>query len=155
MNVDQSLTSLQAGKIACEASGWSLTYLQLQRILYIAHMIYLGQNNQPLVRASFQACDYGPMLPLLYQRTKIYGAKPIHNIFNDIDIKFIEEESSRRKEILKAVEKLQSVSPAALISYTHFSGGGWDKNYQIGKFIPIPQTDTINDYHQRFKERNK
>jgi uncharacterized phage-associated protein len=48
-------------------SDWKLSNLQMQKILYLAHMVYMDKNSgEPLVDEDFQAWDYGPVLPSLY-----------------------------------------------------------------------------------------
>jgi uncharacterized phage-associated protein len=44
-----------AAKRLCEKTGWTLSNLELQKILYIAHMFHLGETGQPLVPGHFEA----------------------------------------------------------------------------------------------------
>ena len=57
-------------------SNWTLTNLELQRMLYISNMLYLGKYNKPLVKGSFQARIYGPVHVQLYERVRQYGLSP-------------------------------------------------------------------------------
>ena len=50
---------LQAAKYMADRSGWNLSNLELQKILYIAHMFHLGRHSTALVRGEFQAWDLG------------------------------------------------------------------------------------------------
>ena len=70
-----------AAEFICERSGWAITQLSLQKILYIAHMVHMGRGHGPLVPGHFEAWDYGPVHPVLYQKVKGFGAKPIPNVF--------------------------------------------------------------------------
>ena len=72
-----AVTALQAVKHTCEASGWRVTNLQLQKILYIAHMVYAGKNNGKRLIADddFEAWDYGPVLSGLYHRISVFGTR--------------------------------------------------------------------------------
>lgn len=58
--------------------------LTLQKIMYMAHMYNLGINNDPIVTGHFQAWDYGPVHPEVYHYVKVFGSKPIGDIFRSI-----------------------------------------------------------------------
>ncbi len=57
---------LQAAKYLAKRSKWEYSNLELHKILYIAHMIYLGDERYPLLEAKFEAWNYGPVIPYLY-----------------------------------------------------------------------------------------
>ena len=40
-----AINVLQAAKYLAEESGWKLTRLELQKIIYLAHIVYLGKNK--------------------------------------------------------------------------------------------------------------
>lgn len=78
-----SISVLSAAKYIGELSGWSKTNLELQKIIYLAHMIHLGEHglDSPLVKGYFQAWDFGTVHRELYQKAKNFGAEPVINIF--------------------------------------------------------------------------
>ena len=51
---------LQAAKCLGRMSSWRFSNLELQKIIYISHMLYLGQEEKPLVEGYFQVWNYGP-----------------------------------------------------------------------------------------------
>ena len=55
--------------------GWCVSNLKMQKILYLAHLDYMGKNNERLVESSFEAWDYGPVQPELYHKLKRFGAR--------------------------------------------------------------------------------
>ena len=61
----------------CEARSWQISNLTLQKMLYIAQVIYLGTFDSRLFKAEFEAWDYGPVIPEVYHRFKIFGDKYI------------------------------------------------------------------------------
>ena len=77
-----SISVSAAAKRLCERSGWSLTNLKLQKLLYISHMFHLGKTGEPLVNGHFEAWDYGPVSPFLYHKVKVFGSSPVENIFH-------------------------------------------------------------------------
>src|SRR5579859_1618934 len=72
------LTAIQAARKVCEHGSWKITNLSLQKILYIAQMLFMGENNgSRLIDTDFEAWDYGPVSPEVYRRVRIFGANPI------------------------------------------------------------------------------
>ena len=59
-----AVSALSAGKRLGKHSGWTLSNLAMQKLLYIAHMYHLGMYDAtPLVTGHFEAWDYGPVHP--------------------------------------------------------------------------------------------
>ena len=135
-----------AVKRMCERSRWSISNLELQKILYLAHMFHLGLHDTPLIAGHFEAWDYGPVQPDAYHLVKIFGASPIRNIFRSVG----EIESCSEKYMLDAaVDQLAEVEPARLVAITHREKGAWAKNYRPGcKNIEIPDEDIKREYHE-------
>lgn len=149
------VTAMQAAKRACEASGWNLTNLQLQKILYIAQMVYAGKNEgKKLISGDdFEAWDYGPVIPSIYHRVSSFGSSPIKNIFHgvaDIDDPKID------KFICAAAKELSSIQPFKLVEYVHDKHSAWHKHYRPGtRGITIPHTSVIEENKSRTKARRK
>lgn len=57
--------------------GDLLTNLKLQKLLYYAQAWYLALHNKPLFSAKMEAWIHGPVSPVMYQRFKHYGHRPI------------------------------------------------------------------------------
>lgn len=139
-------TSLfSAAQYVCEKSGWTVTQLSLQKILYLAHMVHLGRGHGPLVPGHFEAWDYGPVHPALYQKVKAFGAKPIPNVFwSDPPV------GSSREVLDEACEHLLNKSPGELVQNTHWPFGAWARHYSpAGRSIVIPEADIVAEYKAR------
>jgi uncharacterized phage-associated protein len=130
-----------------------LSNLELQKLLYLAHMFYLGRTGgEPLVPGYFEAWDYGPVHPDLYQRAKIFGSDPVENIFHANA-----EPTGPELAILdEAYDSLGRSGPGRLVNATHRRGGAWDRNYHPGiRHCVIPNQDILSEYqglndaHQR------
>lgn len=139
---------LSAAKRLAECSGWSLSNLELQKLLYLAHMFHLGRTNgQPLVSGHFEAWDYGPVHPKLYHRVKVFGSDPVGNVFHgepDID------DASAVELLDDAVAKLSHLSPGRLVAITHRPNGAWEQNYRPGaRGIIIPNQDILDEFRDR------
>ena len=133
-------------------SGWSISNLKLQKILYMADMNFSGQGKGRLINDDFEAWDYGPVLPSLYRDCKAFGASPVPNIFwgaRDLN-------GTPEAAILDlAWERLKSKSPGELVQATHWPDGAWAKRYVPGvKSIKITTQDMINEYNTRIARKS-
>lgn len=142
-----TVKAVDAANYLCEKSGWKLSNLQLQKILYIADMNFVGQTQSRLIDEDFEAWDYGPVIPSLYHKCKAFGAKSIPQIFWDAsDI----SNTPEAKIIDLAWEKLKSVTPGQLVETTHSQFGAWAEKYVAGaKQIKILTQDMIDEYTRR------
>lgn len=146
---------LVAAKRLAERSGWSLSNLELQKILYLAHMFHLGRTGEPLVAGNFQAWEYGPVHPELYHHAKIFGSSPVENVFHSVPTL---PEGPEAAIIDEALRGLQSARPGQLVAATHRKDGAWDKNYVPGaRGIVIPNHHILEEYNEmeRRKERSR
>ena len=57
--------------------GNPITQMKLQKVVYFAHGLYLGSQRKPLIKESFQAWKFGPVVPDIYHTYKLYGSAPI------------------------------------------------------------------------------
>lgn len=143
------VSPLSAAKYVCQLKSWQVTNLEINKILYIATLIFMGKNNSatPLVYENFQAWDYGPVLPSVYHKLKAYGNAPVQDVFlSQPDIGDCQESAS----ISEAVNLLTNMSPGQMVAITHWENGAWAKNYQAGcKGIVIPNQEVLAEYHAR------
>lgn len=137
-----------AARRICQIGDWQVTNLQLQKILYLSHMYHMGlHHGRRLVDASFEAWDYGPVLPALYKRVAMFGSRPIQDIFRlEPDV----EEGPELDSIGRAAPALVSRPAAELVSMTHISEGAWARHYRPGiRGLIIPDADIFNEYRTR------
>ena len=140
-----------AARYLCELSGWKLTNLQLQKLLYMADMNYVGQGRGRLIDEDFEAWDYGPVLPSLYHRCKAFGSKRVPDVFwlaRDIG------NSSEADMLRLAWENLKGQDAGRLVENTHWAGGAWARRYVAGsKGIRIHTEDMIDEYRNRLASK--
>jgi len=138
-----------AAKRLCERAEWSISNLKLQKLLYIAHMFYLGETGgQPLLHEHFQAWEYGPVQPDLYRFARIFGSSPIENIFHLIGD--LPEESPEAAMIDSTVSQIGTATSGRLVAITHWDKGAWARNYRPGaRGIIIPNEDILREYQDR------
>lgn len=129
---------------------WNVSNLELQKILYITHMFYLGQNEKPLlIGEMFQAWDYGPVLPTLYHTLKDNKSEKINKKFGKKPTNQPEQlESDCISELTKT---LKNFSSGKLVSITHRVGSAWDKYYVPNKNNIIPTEAISKEYIDFYK----
>lgn len=151
-----SISVLAAAKHIGGLSDWSKTNLELQKIIYLAHMIYLGENDlkSPLVQGNFQAWNLGPVHPILYHKAKIFGDNPVQNIFRSVvDLQSDQPEAQTLELTFSA---LSNFSSSDLVAITHWEKGAWAKNYEPEvRGITIPNSDIIAEYEKRRQNRER
>lgn len=144
-----------AARHLCERSGWSLSNLPLQKLLYLAQVEYASPNAEPLLDAGFQAWDYGPVAPALYGRLRMFGADEIdHDVFYDA---LRLRDGTRSKNALDiTLDTFGGVSPGKLIELTHWDRGAWARRYEPGvRRIPISQRDIEREAENRIRYRDE
>jgi uncharacterized phage-associated protein len=133
----------------CEKSGWSISNLQLQKLMYLSQMIYLGRTNGGrLFDGDFQAWDYGPVEPSLYHKAKIFGSGHVGDVFTQA--RFFEEDDPRREVMDDVCDRFLKFSGGDLVEITHWDEGAWARNYVPGaRNTPIPDEDILDEYRRR------
>lgn len=137
-----------AAEYICKKSDWNITQLALQKILYLAHMVHLGRYKQPLVSGKFEAWDYGPVHPSLYQKVKAFGSKPIPQVFWSK-----EPVEGTFKEVLDdACDNLLHLTPGQLVQNTHWQKGAWATHYvPSARNVVIQESSIIDEYKARME----
>ena len=146
-----AISVLSAAKYIGQLSSWSKTNLELQKIIYIAHMFHLGKHGSPLVYGNFEAWNLGPVHPELYRKTKIFGNKPVLDIFT---VERLHNETIEAITLRNTFDEISGFSGSRLVAITHWEGGAWAKNYEPGYGIEISNEEIIEEYEKR-KERAK
>lgn len=138
-------------KYICAKSGWTVSNLQLQKLLYLAQMVHMGRNGgRRLFDGTFQAWDYGPVEPNVYHKLKRYGSSPVGDAF--FDALSFEETDPRRKVMDDVCGRFLKFSPGELVDITHWPSGAWAKVYvPKAKSIVIPDAAIAEEYNERNK----
>lgn len=140
-----TINAFEAAKKICHLSDWTITNLKLQKILYLAHMVHLGRTGKPLISESFEAWDYGPVLPPLYHHLKIFGSSAVKDRFYYIDVLQSADEGKLLEETWEA---LGNKDGWELVSIAHRPKGAWAKNYSPGANKIISNADILEEYKQ-------
>ena len=149
-----TISALQAAKKMGERSGWSLSNLEMQKLLYLSNMIYLGTHDKPLVSGHFEAWDLGPVHPVLYHKAKVFGARPVLNIFRSVPGP--QDETEECATLDSTMDEMSSLSGPQLVSITPWDHGAWARNYVPGgRGIIIPDSHIKDEYRHRVEDLEK
>jgi uncharacterized phage-associated protein len=146
-----------AGRYRIEISN-----LKLQKILYFLHAHYLVKFNKPLIRTSFEAWQYGPVIPHLYQALKAYGSGPITEQLTKVDPATGETKIAAPVidvDVLLEIEPiaidLMKQSAFQLVSVSHAENGPWDvvvkRSANGGSFAMRISDELIIEHHRNLK----
>lgn len=150
-----SFAAANAFLALAKKSGRTLTNMQLQKLVYIAHGFTLATQNRPLVDENTEGWQYGPVIPSLYTSLRKYGngkvtrdlpaPEPPQELENDTDV----------MEIIKAVwEGYGNMSGAELSRITHEPHIPWNRTWATNKFGPI-RDDLIKKEEEKRQQREK
>ncbi|MEO1330222.1 MAG: type II toxin-antitoxin system antitoxin SocA domain-containing protein [Pseudomonadota bacterium] len=140
----------------------SVTQMQIQKLVYIAHGWSLALTGEPLVSDPVKAWDYGPVFPYLYDHTKFNGREPMKRLIHPSDdnpfIFFGEEEDTpyqcelneNQSRIIELVwSRYGKLGAYKLSDLTHKVGTPWHQVfYKLGKGGSI-SNEIIADHYKR------
>jgi len=140
-----TVSTREAAKALGHFSDWSFSNLQMQKILYLAHMFYMGRHQgEPLVDEHFEAWDYGPVLPSLYHDVKFFGSAPVKDVFFSTQL----IQGREANIIQEAARAFENTRAGQLVAATHKEGGAWATHYMPGvRGIIIPNGDILREYN--------
>ena len=100
-----------------------ITNLKLQKLVYIAYAFMLKEVNRKLFYEDICAFEYGPVIPDLYNKLKVYGSNQISSqIFVDSNEQ-LPELNRIMVDIVYAVFK--ELSANELVYLTHMNNSAW------------------------------
>lgn len=112
------------------------TPLQVIKLTYLCHGWMLGLYERPISKQSVQAWRYGPVIPDVYHRVKIYGRDPIEQPLGFRTPEFDNYETDLIDQVLEVYKGFSGIT---LSSITHEPGTPWDEIYHThGQNAVIP-----------------
>lgn len=147
-----TISTLSAAKTIGSLNNWGRTNLELQKILYIAHMVHLGRNDGvPLINTHFEAWDYGPVVPYLYHEIKFFGSEPVKDIFFS---SHVVQDGTEAEAIEETCEMVSDLTSGRLVAITHWEKGAWAEVYQSGvRNSIIPDDLILREYRARTRAK--
>lgn len=133
-------------KIA-EEEGKTLTNMQLQKLVYLAHGYSLAAMGKPLFYNSIHAWQWGPVIPKLYKPLRKYGAGTVTELIPTDDEPI--DPDSEEYELLRVIWKAYgSFSGPVLSSITHRPGSPWSQTWESKPYGFI-SNELIADYYSK------
>jgi uncharacterized phage-associated protein len=112
--------------------GKDISNLVLQKLVYFAHGQYLNQTGEPLVAGEFEAWQYGPVHPHVYNAFKDQGALPIQTRAQSANPVTGEKrpispltDSTARDIVTDVYRSLKRRSPTSLVAVSHAKNAPW------------------------------
>ena len=106
--------------------------LSLNKILFFAHAHWLANFRRRLCALSFEAWQYGPVVPLIYHQFKHHGNNVIASRATKIDFETGEDVKVEYADLELDFDFLQSIvseygsySSGKLVQLSHIDGGAW------------------------------
>jgi uncharacterized phage-associated protein len=111
-----------------KARDTTLTNMELQKLVYIAHGYSLALLGRPLIKQHVEAWRYGPVIPDLYHALRQYGSGNVKDLINLLPGEKLSETDSKLVEsVLGAYGRF---SGAQLSTMTHREGTPWREVYE-------------------------
>ena len=110
----------------CHEANKSVSNLKLQNILYFIQAEFLISKGEPCFNETIEAWDFGPVVPDVYHRYKVYGGANIPTVFaGHTGYTFTESDKALIDGI---IDKCAKYSAATLVDITHHQAP-WKKAY--------------------------
>lgn len=106
----------------CIDDNKPISNLQLQKILYFIQVYYLTNKNTPLFDEDFEAWQFGPVIPVVYNRYSMYGAEKIKGIYAEEKAL---EDIAEHEEFDEIINQKRELSPWDLVKDTHDKTKAW------------------------------
>ncbi|MFY8325436.1 Panacea domain-containing protein [Pseudoalteromonas sp. ZZD1] len=137
--------------------GKSLTNMQIQKLVYIAHGVHLAKEDEPLLDEEVNAWKHGPVIPAVYLAFKQYLNRDIDL---DKEVREYVSLSSKEKDSVKfAFDNFSQYNGWTLRDITHKEGSPWhriwfDGNGQETYNAEIPNS-IIKEHYKKIFKTNK
>lgn len=110
----------------CNDTNRTISNLKLQKLLYFVQAEFLVSTGCPCFPEEIEAWDFGPVVPEVYHKYKVYGSASIP--FSNTNATF-RITSSDRNLINEIVDECAQYSAATLVEITH-KQSPWIDAYQ-------------------------
>src|SRR5215203_2690640 len=108
------------------AAGKPVTQMKLQKMVYFAHGYHLAKYGEPLIKEDFEAWQFGPVIPSIYNEFKLYGSDPIQMEETDkleTELRTLSPEAN--DAINYTWEATKDISAYKLSGWTHKRDSPW------------------------------
>lgn len=121
----------------------TITNLRVNKLLYYAQAWSLVQNKEPLFDDDFEAWDYGPVVPSVYQKYRCFKKDNIDVLDSDYSVDGLSENDLR--VLLASYNYFNQFSTTSLVNATHEKDSPWFDAYNRGQSTMITK-ESITDW---------
>ena len=136
-----------------------ISNLSLQKLLYFSHGLYLIRKNSPLVTGYFEAWQYGPVHPTVYESFKgaadrfiEFRASRLNLVTQQLETIPKIDDSDCLQTISQVVDAYGQLNPGRLVELSHATNAPWSfvvDNSKMRPMLGLRITDNI--IRERFK----
>jgi len=124
----------------------TITNLRLNKLLFFAQAWYLSRYSDPLFCDDIEAWDFGPVIPVVYQKYKSYGKNNIDITSHDYGSSVLS--GNELQVLIDVLNYYGRFSTTELVNISHQEGGPWDMAYKEKKGTIISK-DLLRSYYQK------
>ncbi len=133
--------------------GETFTPMQLLKLVYIAHGWMLAVYSEALIVERIEAWRYGPVIPSLYDKIKMYGGNSITD-YIESDQPPIED--LQQLQVIEFVyQTYKQMDGIRLSTITHQPNTPWQLTYEHGYNRAISDDLIQNHYHTLFERAKR
>lgn len=151
---------------AADRRGLSITNMALHKIMFFAHGWSIGERGRPLVAATFEAWQHGPVMPIIYRQFSKSGRQPVRDRATRVDVasgRDVPVAGSLAADdaafVERVTEMLGPVSALVLSDMSHEPGGPWDmvwnSSRRVNPGMVIPHDMIATHFKAQAAERKK
>ena len=135
--------------------GKRLSNTQLQKLVYFAHGIHLAVFDTPLIDDPVKAWDFGPVIPNLYEKLRIFGRGFVNSDLAPETRDHIDPQGNEAKAISSVWNTYKDYDAWQLSAITHIANSPWDKIWKQNNnhYGLIPNHLIADYYKQRIQKR--
>ena len=127
-----------------------ITPMKLLKLTYICYGWYSIGNEDRLFYNEIQAWKYGPVIPDLYDKIKIYHTNPVNDDIGNSE----SLDDNKKKWIEKIYSLYKGFTGNDLSNMTHIEGSPWHQVYDKSNRYEIPD-NIIKDYYKKLYEESR
>ena len=131
-----------------EQESFSLTPMQIIKLVYLCHGWMLGLHGRPLIADDVEAWRYGPVIRELYGAVRKFRSNPVVGPLSQNPGTFDEEEKDIMNQVFNIYGKYTGMDLSRL---THASGSPWRITFDAGE--KTISNDLIEDHFRQLSKR--
>lgn len=120
----------------CNKLGRPISNLKLQKILYFVQAEFLVTTGYVCFQEEIEAWDFGPVVPVVYHRYKVYGSASIPYFLRGTAHGILESDVKIMDGI---IDECAKYSAAKLVEITH-NQTPWKKAYRSSNKVITPES---------------